>query len=71
MTKVIGLNVQIPKTYNRLDFWEAMKMFRAGSIELKKNPDTKDIALADEERYNRFLNLYVKEPILAESNTRH
>lgn len=45
-------------------------MYRAGSIELKKNPDTKHIAIEDEGRYNRLLNRYVKEPML-ESSTRH
>jgi hypothetical protein len=68
MNKVIGL-ASIPQN-KRLDYWEAMKLFRAGSIELKKNPDTKDIAIADEARYNRLLNLYVQEPVV-ESHMRH
>ena len=68
MTKVIGLNIPQQK---RPEYWEAMRMFRAGSIELKKDPDTKHIAIADEGRYNRLLNLYVKEPILEASSTRH
>lgn len=69
MTKIIGMNIPQQK---RPEYWDAMKVFRAGSIELKTNPDTKDIAIKDEERYNRLLNLYVKEPIVAEaSSTRH
>jgi hypothetical protein len=39
-----------------------MKLYRAGSIQLRNNPDTKNIAKEDEERYNRFLKLYVKAP---------
>jgi hypothetical protein len=69
MNKVIGLNIPQSK---RSDYWEAMRVFRAGSIELKRDPDTKHIAIEDEGRYNRLLNLYVKEPILAEEScTRH
>lgn len=68
MTKIIGMNIPQQR---RPEYWEAMKVFRAGSIELKRDPDTKAIAIADEERYNRLLNLYVKEPILEASSTRH
>jgi hypothetical protein len=44
---IIGLT-SIPQQ-KRLEYWDAMKVFRAGSIELKTNPDTKDIAIADED----------------------
>jgi hypothetical protein len=66
VTNVIG--AQIP-TNKRKEYWEAMRLFKEGSRELLKNPDTKSIALEDKNRYNRFLTHYIGEPI--ESSTRH
>jgi len=56
MDNIIGYNLSPAK---RLEYWHAMQIFREGSIKLKQNPDTNKIAIADQERYKRFLSHYV------------
>jgi hypothetical protein len=57
MAKIIGMNIPPEK---RREYWEAMQLFRAGSIELVKHKDTLHIGIADGKRYNRFLSSYVQ-----------
>ena len=45
--------------HSRLEYWEAMLLYKQGSKELLHNPDTIEIAIADKERYNRILTHYV------------
>lgn len=43
----------------RWENWLLMLCYRQGAIELRNNPDTKDIAIADGKRYTRELDNYV------------
>jgi hypothetical protein len=54
VTEVIGYNKD-----NREELWEAMLIYRESYRTLSTNPDTMDIALRDQERYQRILSTYV------------
>lgn len=45
----------------RRDTWNAMLLYKKGSIELKEHKDTYDIAVEDSNRYRRVLNSYLKK----------
>lgn len=56
MTTVIGYK-GTPE--GRYEHWQAMQLYRAGSIELLSRPDTISIALKDKERYKHTLQTYI------------
>lgn len=47
----------------RREDWQAMLLFKQGAKELFENPETREIALKDKQRFRKFIKNYIAEKV--------